>query len=225
MKIGSNKWTDLLLSGAEQLALDMDRHQALQFGHYAQILLEWNQKFNITSITDPKEIAVKHFLDSLAPSACIPLQGSLLDIGTGGGFPGIPNKICRPHQPMVLIDGARKKVNFVKHVIRQLDLTHIQAQQVRAENLVCDKKSTARFDIIVSRALADLDAMIRLAAPLLKPLGRLVFYKGPHMTRSAPKDKIFQHANDFYKLSILTYRLPFIGDRRTVVVIEHIPKG
>jgi 16S rRNA (guanine527-N7)-methyltransferase len=220
LKVGSEQWIDLLVTGARKLGIDMDRHQAGQFGRYAQILQQWNRKINLTSITDPMEVAVKHFLDSVAPSACIPQQGILLDIGTGGGFPGVPLKILRPQQPMVLIDGVRKKINFVKQVLRELHLVSIEAIQARAEDLGRHYTKTEQFDIIVSRALADVDVLFKLAAPLLKPDGRLVLYKGLDTAASNTKPDRYQYNAVRFDCSECTYGLPFTGHRRTVLVFS-----
>lgn len=220
MKIGSDEWIDLLLMGAQELGIDMDQRQASQFSRYAQILQQWNKKINLTSITDPMEIIVKHFLDSVAPSACIPQQGTLLDIGTGGGFPGVPLKILRPQQSMVLIDGVRKKINFIKQVLRELHLDNIEAIQARAEDLIRHHCKTKQFDIIVSRALADVDVLLKLAAPLLKPEGRLVVYKGSHTAASNTKRNGLQYNGRRFDCSDLTYCLPFTGHQRTVFVFS-----
>jgi 16S rRNA (guanine527-N7)-methyltransferase len=218
MKIGSDDWIDLLMTGAKELQVDMDYDQVVQFTRYAQILQQWNKKINLTSITDPMEIAVKHFLDSVAPSACIPQQGTLLDIGTGGGFPGVPLKILRPQQPMVLIDGVRKKINFVKQVMRELHLVNIEAIQVRAEDLPRHYTKTRQFDIIVSRALADVDVLFKLTAPLLKPEGRLVLYKGVQSSASNTKPDGYLYNGMRFDCSELTYGLPFTGHRRTALI-------
>jgi 16S rRNA (guanine527-N7)-methyltransferase len=217
MKIGSDAWIDLLISGARQLRIAMDCRQASQLSRFAEILLEWNRTINLTSITDPLEIAVKHLLDSVAPSTWIPENGNLLDIGTGGGFPGVPLKIFRPHQPMLLIDGVRKKVNFVKHVVRELQLERIEVEQIRAEDLIRHPAHPHRFDVIVGRALADADAMLQLAAPLLGPQGQLIVYQGLQKTVSeSATDIVYSNGMPFHR-ACSTYRLPVTGHRRAVI--------
>jgi 16S rRNA (guanine527-N7)-methyltransferase len=216
VNIGSDKWIDLLMRGARQLQVAMDHDQAVRFGRYAQTLLQWNQKINLTAITDPVEIAVKHFLDSVAPLAVIPRNGTLLDIGTGGGFPGVPLKILRPQQPMVLIDGVRKKINFVKQVVRELHLERIEAIQSRAQELMRHHPDSGPFDIIVSRALADAQTMIQLAAPLLTPEGRLLLYKGS--SESEPLSQVNTSGGPRFDLSHWSYRLPVAGHRRSVLI-------
>ena len=133
MQIGSKKWRDLLYEGAKQLDIQIDKRNIDKFATYALELLKWNQKTNLTAITDPVEVAVKHFLDSIVPVKIIPHQASLLDIGSGGGFPGIPLKISLPHLSVTLIDASRKKVSFLKHIIRILELGNIKALHIRSE--------------------------------------------------------------------------------------------
>lgn len=217
MKIGSDVWIDLLIAGARQLQIDMDRRQAGQFSRFAQILLEWNQTINLTSITDPMEIAVKHILDSVAPSAWIPRKGNLLDIGTGGGFPGVPLKILRPHQPMVLIDSVRKKVNFVKQVVRALQLGRIEVLQIRAEDLIRHPVHLHHFDSIVSRALADADTVLQLAAPLLEPRGCLIVYQGMQDAEPAAASEVVYADKTAFDRACSSYRLPVTGHRRAVI--------
>jgi 16S rRNA (guanine527-N7)-methyltransferase len=223
LKIGSDQWADLLITGACKLGIDMDHRQAGRFGRYGQILQQWNEKINLTAITDPVEIAVKHFLDSVAPWSAIPRQGTLLDIGTGGGFPGVPLKILRPQQPMVLIDGVRKKINFVKQVVRELQLENIEVIQARAQELMRRHPESGPFDTIVSRALADSHTMIELAAPLMKPQGRLILYKGSGGEASIAQANEIQSGNARFDGSHWSYRLPVTGHRRAVLVFKRRP--
>jgi 16S rRNA (guanine527-N7)-methyltransferase len=216
IKIGSDRWIDLVLDGARQLDVAVRHDQACQFAQHAQWLLQWNRKVNLTAITDSVQVAVKHFLDAIAPIQYIPAQGHLLDIGTGGGFPGIPLKILRPDQPMTLIDSVRKKANFVKHVIRQLALDGIEASHIRAEVLSLEYSGRGRFAVVVCRALADLKGAVRLAAPLLTPNGRIILYQGPQ--RCLPDRLVVNE--ETYRHTTVTYSLPFIGDARRISVLE-----
>jgi 16S rRNA (guanine527-N7)-methyltransferase len=223
MEIGSSGWLDMIVEGAAQMGLKVASGQALQFARHAQSLLEWNRKINLTAITEPDEIAVKHFLDAIAPLELLPTQGCLLDIGTGGGFPGLPLKVIRPELSMTLIDGIRKKVNFVKHVIRLLGLHDIEALQVRAEDLRRDTQFAGRFDIIVCRALADLDKVLDLAVPLLAPQGCVVTYQGPWqsgLTSDGIESTILIHGTRRFRTSVHDYRLPFIGDARSITILQ-----
>jgi len=156
MKIGSAEWSELIVDGVKAFDLDLDRHHTELFAAHAKELLHWNNTINLTTITDPFEVAVKHFVDSLAPAKRISPGASLLDIGSGSGFPGIPLKIVLPSLAVTLIDASRKRVNFLKHVIRTLKLGGIEAVHIRAEDLADDPAYRKRFDTITSRALTDL---------------------------------------------------------------------
>lgn len=189
MKIGSDQWIRMVLDGATRLNLEISAQQAAQFAMHAQWLMEWNRKINLTAITDSEEVGVKHFLDAVAPMAHIPDEGHLLDMGTGGGFPGIPLKIMRPAQPMTLIDSVRKKISFVKHVIRHLSLENIEALHTRAEDMVKPGSDRGKYDVVVCRALADVEGAVNLALPLLKPSGKIVLYQGPRKNMGVVPDK------------------------------------
>ena len=226
MEIGSPSWLEIIVQGAARMGLTVSPGQAHQFAVHGKSLLEWNQKINLTTINKPEQIAVKHFLDAIVPLDRLPAQGRLLDIGTGGGFPALPLKVMRPDLSMTLIDGIRKKVNFVKHVIRLLGLADIQALQVRAEALVHDKGWSGGFEIIVCRALADLEDVLDLAVPLLAPQGCIIAYQGPQQSGSAPDDNdgtILTHGARRFRTTIHHYRLPYIGDPRSITIIEPAP--
>jgi len=228
MQIGSKEWADLIIAGARTFNITLEYDQTRQFAAHARELIHWNKAFNLTAITDPMEIAVKHFLDSLAAAHQIPPDATLLDVGSGGGFPGIPLKILMPALNVTLIDASRKKVNFLKHVIRTLKLDHIEARQTRAEHLISDPRCLKRFNIVISRALSALALFARLAHPLLAPGGRIIALKG----EADPKE-----LNDLLDdlggegieasaighepgISVKNYRLPFLNAKRSIIVLS-----
>ena len=122
MEIGSEKWKNIIKDGAKTMEIHIDQEQVDQCALHAVELMKWNQKTNLTTITDPLEVAVKHFLDSMAPAPLISQSSKMLDIGSGGGFPGIPLKILIPSLSVTLIDASRKKVSFLSYLIRTLKL-------------------------------------------------------------------------------------------------------
>ncbi len=223
MSIGSEEWLALIQGAAAQLGVKVHRQQAEQFSVHAKWLLEWNRKVNLTAITDPREVAIKHFIDAIAPLEHIPSQGHLLDIGTGGGFPGLPLKIMRPKQTMTLIDSVRKKVNFVRHVIRQISLDEIEASHIRAEVLADTVSTEDKFDIIVCRALSDPLAAMELSTPLLASGGRIVLYQGPGSKNDADPDlrASIEIGKSVFKTSLVTYTLPFSNFTRRVFLIQN----
>ncbi|MFH1386710.1 MAG: 16S rRNA (guanine(527)-N(7))-methyltransferase RsmG [bacterium] len=153
-----------------------------RFNLYLQELVSWNEKFNLTAITKPEEIKEKHFSDSLLLLQALPtLQTnkstdySLIDIGTGAGFPGIPLKLACPGLKLTLLDSNKKKVEFLDHMIRLLGLTETQAIWGRAEDFA--KENRESFDLAASRAVADLAVLSELSLPLVKVGGVFVAYK------------------------------------------------
>jgi len=178
MNPGVTKWQRLIVSGADVMGIDVQPEHTRQFAVHARELETWNRKINLTAITDPVAVAVKHFLDALAPAPLIPPGAFLLDIGSGAGFPGIPLKVLIPSLSVMLIDASRKKVNFQRHVIRTLGLKDIEARHIRAEDMGRMADFVHGFDVIVSRALTALDTFVSMATPLLKKGGLLIALKG-----------------------------------------------
>ena len=222
MEIGSREWQNLIIDGAQTLGIEVDESATAQFSVHAFELVEWSRKINLTSITQPREIAVKHFIDSLAPAQFISENARLLDIGSGGGFPGIPLKILKPSVSAVLIDGIGKKVNFLKHLVRTLKLEQIEAYQIRAKNLIEHAAFSKSFNIIISRALSSLDLFVKMAVPLLAAQGTIIAMKGKldqielnKLRSDAPKDR--------YHIEVKSYKLPSIHAQRSIVIIK--PKG
>lgn len=230
MKIGSNEWSQLLIEGAKSLNISLNRDQTEQFAVHAKELIQWNQSMNLTAITDPIDIGIKHFLDSLAPTHLISPRASVLDIGAGGGFPGIPLKVIAPSLSVTLIDASRKKVNFMKHVIRTLNLDKTEALHRRAQDLADDPVYQYRFDVVISRALSALDAFAELALPLLAKEGCLIAPKGAVnrnelddlkrklAEQMAARESMHRH----HSIEIKKYRLPISHSERSIVIVKPI---
>lgn len=210
MKIGSDEWSQVIIDGAKVFDLDLDRSHTDLFAAHARELLYWTKTINLTTIVDPLEVAVKHFVDSLAPARLLTPGATLLDIGSGGGFPGIPLKVVIPTLSITLIDASRKKVNFLKHVIRTMELDGIEALHIRAEVLAGDSAYRSHFNIITSRALSDLKSFINRARPLLAVDGQMIALKGN-------MDETEVEAVRPHVLSAETYLLPFTGSKRTII--------
>jgi 16S rRNA (guanine527-N7)-methyltransferase len=221
MQIGSREWQNFITDGARQLGVEIDAGITTQFSIHASELIKWNRKLNLTSITHPEDLAVKHFLDSLAPANFIPDNARMLDIGSGGGFPGIPLKILNPSLKVMLIDGTRRKVNFLKHALRILKLESIEAHQIRAENLHEDPAYASLFDVIISRALSPLKLFVKMALPLLAQQGIIMAMKGevnPEELNAVDLDGL----EDRYHLEVKNYRLHSIEAPRSLVIIRHL---
>lgn len=227
-QLGSRKWQDILVEGATRLSIDVSRDQAERYARFAQELVHWNRKINLTAIHDSRDIAVKHIIDSLAPAAEIEEGSRLIDIGAGGGFPGIPLKILLPSLSLTMIDGSRKKVNFLKHIIRVLKLEGIEARHVRAEALAGEEGQGGGYDAAICRALGGLDQFVELALPLIRQDGKMIAMKGARntMEMDALRSSTFYLPDGGiltgFHLDVDTkeYNLPVLGDRRTLYIIR-----
>lgn len=170
---------EILKAGATELGLALGNNEISLFLKYLTELKEWNKKINLTAITDDRAIIIKHFLDSLTLVPFLTNQKTLLDIGSGAGFPGIPLKIALPELKATLIDSVNKKVIFMKHIIRTIGLKNIEAIQARAEDKETMKRFDSSFDVVTSRAFSELGKFLDIAAPYAKKGGILLAVKGP----------------------------------------------
>ncbi len=203
------------MEGAKAMGLSLEQKQTDQFVLHALELMRWNRKINLTAITDPREIAVKHFLDALAPAPLIPRGSTLLDIGSGGGFPGIPLKMVIPSLSVTLIDSSRKKVSFQKHLIRRLSLRDIEARHTRAQAFA----GADRFDVIICRALGSLSAFVGMALPLLAEQGLMIALKGKLSDEEMEKASERVGTDSPY-IKVKTYELPYSRGKRAIVCVR-----
>ena len=161
--------------------IDISDEQLELFEKYTALLLSWNEKINLTAITDVNDIYKKHYLDSISFVKCIDNLSckdySLLDLGTGAGFPGIPLKIMYPNLKITLVDSLRKRVDYLNLVIVELGLKDITAIHSRAEVLAHDNKYREQYDIVVSRAVANLSVLSEYCIPFVKVGGVFISYK------------------------------------------------
>jgi 16S rRNA (guanine527-N7)-methyltransferase len=170
------KFTALLGQASQEIGVSLTEPQRELFRLYLQELLEWNQKFNLTGIKDPGDIIIKHFVDSLTPLPYLEVDCRLLDIGPGAGFPGIPLKIAASQLHVTLVDASRRKVSFLKHLIRILELQKISAQHGRVEEM---ERPDNPFQIIISRAFQRFELLLKIVSPILEPKNMLVAMLGP----------------------------------------------
>ena len=170
----------ILKEGVGEIGVSLNQEMIQMFLIYLKVLKEWNQKINLTSLKRDTDIITKHFIDSLSLVPYLPSKATLLDLGSGAGFPGIPIKIAKPSLTVTLLEATRKKVNFQRHLVRTLGLTHIYSVQGRAESLKSEEGSPLSFDIVTSRAFSRLEKFLMLGKPFVKKGGYLITMKGRH---------------------------------------------
>ena len=190
------------------------------FARYCQLLQEWNQRMNLTAITDDQGVAEKHFLDSLLPLTLweLPRGARLVDVGTGAGFPAVPIKLLRPDIQITLLDSLQKRLTFLEEVCGQLG---IQAEllHARAEDAGRDPARRERYDVATSRAVAGMDLLAEYCLPLVRPGGVLLALKGSGGAAEAQAGAAMVERCGGTLRAVKEYALPS-GDRRTLVVVE-----
>lgn len=170
---------DLIKNGSQQLNIPLDDTQVNQLTEYARLLVEWNEKMNLTAITDNEGIATKHFLDSLTAINTGFVKGKVIDVGTGAGFPGLVLKIARPEIELTLLDSLNKRINFLKEVGGRLGLDGVEYIHARAEDGGKNRACRGQFDTVVSRAVANLTVLSEWCIPFLRRGGYFLALKGP----------------------------------------------
>ena len=201
--------------------LSLSEKQLEQFQQYYDLLVEWNEKMNLTAITDPREVAHKHMIDSIAGWDEKKLAGnaSVIDIGTGAGFPGIPLKIFQPDLRLTLLDSLNKRVNFLRAVVEELGLAGVECIHGRAEDAARDKAFRERFDVVVSRAVARLRVLVEYCLPFARVGGIFLAWKGLQYREEAEEAKGAAKLLGGNDIKILEVHLPEMEDVRAILSI------
>ncbi len=212
---------DIILQATKDFKINLNETQLEQLETYFKMLVEWNEKINLTAITDTEGVAIKHFADSLALFNYIdvPQKASVIDVGTGAGFPGVVLKIARPDIKLTLLDSLNKRLVFLDEVLKA---TNLEAELVhsRAEDGGNDEDLREQFDFSVSRAVARLNVLSEYCLPYVKVGGSFIALKGPDA-----EYEINEAKNAIYLLggkinNVVEYSLPMNGGERTIVVIR-----
>ena len=210
---------ELFLEETKKLGINLTQQQLTQLEEYYNLLIEWNEKINLTRITEKGDVYLKHFYDSLTLVKVIDLNNdlSLCDVGTGAGFPGLVLKICFPNLKITLVDSLQKRINFLNEVITKLNLKNIEAVHDRAEDYA--KKHREEYDIVTSRAVANLRVLSELTIPMVKVGG----YFAP--MKANVDDEIIEAKDIINKLSGKlerkeTFNLPIEESIRNILLIK-----
>lgn len=218
------------INACRELNIELSAVQLKQFEEYYRLLIEWNERMNLTAITEREEVYLKHFLDSLSfvrafddPSLLIQKDFSLIDIGTGAGFPGVPIKILCPGSHVVLMDSLNKRLSFLDEVIEKLNLNEtgsVKTVHARAEDLAKDPAYREQFDYVTSRAVANLSTLSEYCLPFSKVGGSFISFKAEKAAEelTAAKNAVFLLGGAFSKE--VSFVLPGSDLGRTLIVIS-----
>jgi 16S rRNA (guanine527-N7)-methyltransferase len=207
---------EILIAGTNELGISLSFEQIQLFLTYLDILKLWKRKVNLTSIKDDKEIVIRHFLDSLTIHGFVKGESSLLDIGSGAGFPGIPLKIVHPSIEITLLDSIQKKIYFLKDVIRRLRLEGITAVWAKAES---GDNGIRRdyYDFVISRAVGTVDKLVEISRPYLADHGRIILMRGKSGLEEWSNSTVVSKNFRLLKFSDLV--LPYSRRRRVILVV------
>lgn len=209
-----------------QLNIKLSDRQHEQFYQFYEILTEWNKVMNLTGITEYDEVNEKHFVDSISIVKAIDVKkvNSVIDVGTGAGFPGIPLKITFPHLQVVLLDSLNKRVKFLNEVVDNLGLKGITAIHGRAEDFAKQKEYREQFDLCVSRAVANLSTLSEYCLPYIRIGGQFIPYKSGNVEEELEQSKKAVHILGGIIEDVVKFQLPETEINRSFVRIKKVEK-
>lgn len=209
-----------LKNKAQQINIILEEKQIENFYKYMNLLLEWNQKMNLTAITEPNDVILKHFIDSLTIEKLIDKDKKIIDVGTGAGFPGIPLSIVK-EEDITLLDSLNKRIIFLEEVIDNLELKNIKAVHSRVEEFAKNKKKRESYDIATSRAVAPLNVLLEYLLPLVKIGGKCICMKGSNVEEiEEAKNALKILGGEIEKIEKIT--LPESDIIRNIIIVKKV---
>jgi len=214
---------ELLAAGARAFDLDLSPAQLDQFARYADLLIDWNLRFNLTAIVEPREIVIRHFLDSLSAIRAIPPGPlKLIDVGAGAGLPGLPLKLARLELSLTLLEATRKKCDFLKAVIDDLQLTDVQVINARAEDAGRADEHREVYDVAIARAVGEMPVLLEYLLPLVRIGGRAIAQKSREVLNEVQHAELALSTLGGRLDDIVAVRVPQLNEARYLVVIEKV---
>lgn len=211
-----------LLEKASTMGVRFSVEQMDKFYKYMNLLIEWNEKINLTAIIEPNEIILKHFIDSITILKDIKDGSIVVDVGTGAGFPGIPLSIMNPTLKITLVDSLNKRLIFLQEVINELDLKNVELVHARAEEFGRNKKYREKFDVATSRAVANLATLSEYLLPLVKINGKAISMKAGNASQEIEDAKKAIKTLGGNINNIEEFNLPQSDIGRTIIIIDKI---
>lgn len=214
--------TAKLIKDAKEIGVELNEFHVKQFEKYQELLLEWNEKINLTAITEEDDIITKHFVDSLYCLKYINPNDKIIDVGTGAGFPGIPIKIVSRETKVTLLDSLNKRVVYLNDVIEKLELKNIEALHGRAEEFGIKPEYREQYDIVTARAVANMKVLSEYCLPFIKVGGKFVCMKGSEYKEELEEAKAHIGNLGGKVLDIEEIVLPGTDIKHTIIIIEKV---
>ncbi len=215
-------FAELMRLKAKQYGISLTARQLEQFKIYYELLIEWNKKINLTAITSPEDVAVKHMVDSLSAwdESLLPADAKAIDVGTGAGFPSIPLKIMIPGLKLTLLDSLNKRIKFLQTVIDALELTDVELIHGRAEEVARQKKYREKFKVAFSRAVARMSVLSEYTLPFIAKDGYLAALKGRQYKEEIEQSEHALHVLGGSIVKIKPVKLPGLDDVRAIIYVH-----
>lgn len=215
---------ELLKKGITEFNIDVDEKMIDDFSIYREILVEWNQKMNLTGIGDEKEVFIKHFLDSVSifKNGYIKDNMKVIDVGTGAGFPGLPMKIAKRSLDVTLLDSLNKRINFLQEVCKKIYIDDVEFIHGRAEDFGQDENYREQYDIATARAVAGLPVLMEFCVPFVKVGGYFICLKGPNADLELEESKKAMETLGVKFIEKIDIKLPEIELNHNILVFEKI---
>ncbi len=206
--------------------LRISEQELNQFKEYYKLLVDWNEKVNLTAITEKDDVFLKHFYDSITASFYFSFEDvkSVCDIGAGAGFPSIPLKICYPHLKITIVDSLKKRINFLEQLKETLQLDHVDIIHSRAEDIGQNKKYRENFDVVTARAVARMSVLSEYCLPLCKVGGTFIALKGANSNEELVDAEKAVKTLGGEVVNNNTFSLPIENSERSIIVIKKIKK-
>lgn len=216
-----NEFSKELKEKLDIINVNITEEQIQKFYNYMQLLLEWNEKINLTAITEPSEVVLKHFVDSLTIEKYINNNEKVIDVGTGAGFPGIPLSIIKENQDITLLDSLNKRIIFLNDVIEKIELKRIKTIHSRVEEFGKNKNQRESYDIATSRAVAPLNVLVEYLLPLVKVGGKCICMKGSNVEEIDNSKKAIEILGGKIE-KIEKINLPETDMERNIIIIKKV---
>lgn len=218
--MNKEEFNNFLEQYIEKMNIVLDETQKSQFYKYMNLLIEWNQKINLTAIIEPKDIILKHFVDSMTINKYLEENINIIDVGTGAGFPGIPIKISKQNLNVTLLDSLNKRINFLNTVVDKLKLENINCIHGRAEEFARMKQKRENYDVATSRAVANLNVLAEYLLPFVKIGGKCICMKGPNIEEEIENSKNAIKILGGKIEKVEEFSLPKTDIKRTIILIR-----